>query len=82
MSVAARGLVSPDRGLSLRFPRFIRERQDKSVNQASSPQFLANMWDTQEANAPNKGGNDEGDLLDIEFDEDHEDEDEPSSEGD
>lgn len=38
---AALGLVSDQRGLSLRFPRFVRTREDKSVEEASTPQFLA-----------------------------------------
>lgn len=38
---AALGLVSDERGLSLRFPRFLRKREDKSVDEASTPQFLA-----------------------------------------
>ena len=44
VSVAALGLVSESRGLSLRFPRFIRVRDDKgqAIEQASSPEFLAN----------------------------------------
>lgn len=32
---AAAGLVSAERGLSLRFPRFIKVREDKSIEQAS-----------------------------------------------
>ena len=38
---AALGLVSDERGLSLRFPRFLRKREDKSIDEASTPQFLA-----------------------------------------
>lgn len=38
---AAMGLVSEERGTSLRFPRFLRKREDKSIEEASTPQFLA-----------------------------------------
>lgn len=62
VSVAARGLVSSTRGLSLRFPRFIKLRDDKSVDQASTPEFLANMWTTQQGT---RRGGDEGDLVDV-----------------
>ncbi|KAK2754046.1 hypothetical protein FQN54_007215 [Arachnomyces sp. PD_36] len=41
---AAIGLVSEERGLSLRFPRFLRVREDKGVDEASSSEFLANLW--------------------------------------
>ncbi|KAK2739485.1 hypothetical protein FQN55_009450 [Onygenales sp. PD_40] len=41
---AAIGLVSEERGLSLRFPRFLRVRDDKSIEDASTSQFLANLW--------------------------------------
>ncbi|KAF9501903.1 ATP-dependent DNA ligase [Pleurotus eryngii] len=47
-SVAALGLANPSRGLSLRFPRFIKVREDKSVMQASTPQFLADLWKKQD----------------------------------
>lgn len=40
---AAMGLISEDRGLSLRFPRFLRKREDKGIEEASTPQFLAGM---------------------------------------
>ncbi|KAI0007289.1 ATP-dependent DNA ligase [Xylariaceae sp. FL0662B] len=49
---AALGLVSPDRGLSLRFPRFLRKREDKGVEEASTSEFLAALWRKQEARAP------------------------------
>lgn len=41
---AAIGLVSDERGLSLRFPRFLKVREDKSVDDASSTEFLAGLW--------------------------------------
>ncbi|KAK9371017.1 hypothetical protein V1509DRAFT_615506 [Lipomyces kononenkoae] len=40
---AAQGIVS-DRGLSIRFPRFIRKRDDKGVEEASTPAFLAELY--------------------------------------
>lgn len=40
---AALGLVSNERGLSLRFPRFLRKREDKSIEETNTPQFLAGM---------------------------------------
>ena len=43
---AALGLApeNPARGLSLRFPRFLRRRDDKSPEDASSVAFLAQLW--------------------------------------
>ena len=41
---AAIGLVSEERGLSLRFPRFLRVREDKGIEEASTSEFLANLW--------------------------------------
>jgi DNA ligase-1 len=52
---AAIGLVSEERGLSLRFPRFLRAREDKSLEEASSREFLAGLWRKQEARAPKDG---------------------------
>ncbi|KAI1302875.1 hypothetical protein F5Y03DRAFT_407330 [Xylaria venustula] len=49
---AAIGLVSQDRGLSLRFPRFLRKREDKGIEEASTSEFLAGMFRKQEAKAP------------------------------
>ncbi|KKA28852.1 hypothetical protein TD95_000266 [Thielaviopsis punctulata] len=49
---AAIGLVSDERGLSLRFPRFIKKREDKSMEEASTNSFLASLFHKQEATVP------------------------------
>ncbi len=49
---AAIGLVSDSRGLSLRFPRFLRKRDDKGLDEASTSEFLASLYRKQEARAP------------------------------
>ncbi|PGH11325.1 hypothetical protein AJ79_04941 [Helicocarpus griseus UAMH5409] len=41
---AAIGLVSEERGLSLRFPRFLRGREDKTIDEASTSEYLASLW--------------------------------------
>ena len=46
---AAMGLVCEDRGLSMRFPRFLKVREDKSIEEASTADFLAGLWRKQEA---------------------------------
>ncbi|KAI9868884.1 MAG: hypothetical protein M1830_005496, partial [Pleopsidium flavum] len=48
---AAIGLVSDERGLSLRFPRFLKVREDKSIEEASTADFLAGLWRKQQARA-------------------------------
>lgn len=58
---AAIGLVREDKGLSLRFPRFLRKREDKGVEEASSSEFLAGLWRKQEAKAPAEKRGLEGD---------------------
>ncbi|KFY43818.1 hypothetical protein V494_01812 [Pseudogymnoascus sp. VKM F-4513 (FW-928)] len=46
---AAIGLVSEEKGLSLRFPRFLKKREDKGIDEASTSDFLAGLWRKQEA---------------------------------
>ena len=45
---AAIGLVSEERGLSMRFPRFLKVREDKSIEEASTADFIANLYRKQE----------------------------------
>lgn len=49
---AAIRLVSEERGLSMRFPRFLKVREDKGIEEASSDEFLADLWWKQETRAP------------------------------
>ena len=82
MSVAALGIISDKRGLSVRFPRFIKIREDKSTENASTPEFLADMYKSQQANFnKERGGVDEGDLLDVEMPESELEEEESESDG-
>ncbi|CAA7261687.1 unnamed protein product [Cyclocybe aegerita] len=68
ISVAAQGLVPSSRGLSLRFPRFITTREDKGIDQSSTPSFLVDMWRSQQGRG-GCGGNDDGELMDVDFEE-------------
>jgi DNA ligase-1 len=68
-SAAALNLVSEDRGLSLRFPRFVKVRDDKSIEQASTPEFLAQMFNKQ---TKGKAGINDKEVTDIDM-EDQED---------
>jgi len=52
---AALGLVSEERGLSLRFPRFLRVREDKGIDEASTAEFLAELYGKEEARARKRG---------------------------
>ncbi|KAK0564073.1 hypothetical protein OC861_004483 [Tilletia horrida] len=64
---AARGHalgVDTNRGLSIRFPRFIKVRDDKNVEQATTPGQLAKMFREQMARAPE--GQPSGDVANEE----------------
>ena len=63
---AAIGLVSEERGLSMRFPRFLKVREDKSIEEASTSDFLASLYRKQEAKAQANG--DQKGQEDIEED--------------
>ena len=60
---AAIGLASEERGLSLRFPRFLKKRDDKGIDEASTSEFLAGLWRKQEAKAPPAAKVDGADTL-------------------
>jgi len=67
--LAAIGLVSEERGLSMRFPRFLKAREDKSIDEASTSDFLASLWRKQDARVQSEGqraGNGEDGLEDGE----------------
>lgn len=63
---AAIGLVDEDKGLSLRFPRFLKKRDDKGLEEASTSEFLAGLWRKQEAKTP---ASEEKDGADLEVEE-------------
>ncbi|EIN11841.1 DNA ligase [Punctularia strigosozonata HHB-11173 SS5] len=66
VSVAGIGMIS-SRGCSLRFPRFIKIRIDKTTEEASTAEFLVQMYKDQQARGKDQTGADEGDLVDVDY---------------
>ncbi|KAG8213716.1 DNA ligase [Butyriboletus roseoflavus] len=65
VSLAALGQVSSARGLSVRFPRFLRVREDKRPEHATTSRQLAQMYRDQQRGKDTTGA-DDGDLMDME----------------
>lgn len=56
---ASIGSVEPNKGIALRFPRFIRERDDKNVEDATSSEQILEYFKSQPAYLAKEGADDD-----------------------
>ena len=59
--MAAAGLVDPSKGIALRFPRFLRVRDDKPPTMATNAEQVLDMYQRQDVIARNAKDDDDDD---------------------
>ena len=59
---ASIGSVEPNRGIALRFPRFMREREDKNVEEATTSEQILDYYKSQPQLLSKEGSADEDDF--------------------